>query len=188
MLWHIISWASQLIFINTAMSYSMTALFPCCSCFVFSSSLTFFFLILLFWCKDSPELYYLSFWSKVLVFFKSMILFYINFFIQALYIYFHAFHILHCFATVSFTSLLLFFKVLRFSFQLVYQNVFILDECSGLVNFPHQFHCNPNAALILKLYLFSCSSCFFNFMDHSIQGSWANIFYAVFSHILLSFN
>ena len=74
--------------------------------------------------------------------------------------------------------MLLFFKVLNFFPQLVYQTVFLLADCSGLVNLPHQFHFKLNMALILRLYLFSYFSQLFNGMAAFIQVSLATIFYA----------
>ena len=83
---------------------------------------------------------------------KIMIICHLNFGNQTPHLYLHAIHIVHCFTIAGFTSMILFFKVLHFCFQLVYQTVFILDECYGLVNLPHQFHSKLNMALIFKLY------------------------------------
>ena len=48
-------------------------------------------------------------------------------------------HILLCFATAVFTSMLLSFKVLQFCFQLFYQTIFLLVECSGIFNFLRSY-------------------------------------------------
>ena len=123
---------------------------------------------------------------------KSVILCHLNFGNQTPHLYLHAIHILCCFTTAGFILMLLFFKVLQFCFHLVYQTVFLLDECSGLVNLPHQFHYKLNMALILKLYLFSFFSQFFNGMADLIQVSLATIFYEVsvffLTYIFLGFN
>ena len=88
--------------------------------------------------------------------------------------------------------MILLFKVLKSCFQLVYQTVFILDECSVPVNFPQQFHYNINVALIVKIYLFSWLLHFFNCMDDFIQVGLETIFYKVsviyLPHIFLGFN
>ena len=78
----------------------------------------------------------------------------------------------------SFTHMIIFLKVLHFCFQLVYQTLFILDECSSLVNLPHQFQSTLNVYLIFKLYLFSWFPQFLNGMAGFIQVSLAIIFYA----------
>ena len=89
----------------------------------------------------------------------------------------------------GFTLMLLFFKVLQFCFQVVYQTVSPLDDCSGLVNFLHQLQYKLNVALILKLYLLRCFSWFLNDMADFIQVSLATIFHPIFVlflfHILL---
>ena len=88
--------------------------------------------------------------------------------------------------------MILFFKVLYFCLLLVYQYVFLLNECSGIFNFTHQLHSKVNVALIFKLYLFSFFSQFFNGMDAFTQVILATVFYAVsiifLPHILLGFN
>ena len=115
-----------------------------------------------------------------------MILFQINFGNQGPNLYLHEIHI------VGFTSMIIFFKILQFCFQLVYQTVFLLDECSGFVNLPHQLHYKINVAFILKIYLYICFSPLFNGMAACIQVSLASIFYAfpviVFPHIFLGLN
>ena len=139
-----------------------------------------------------PWMIYLSFWSKVPHFYKIMILCHINFGNQATYIHLHAINILHWFSTEGFTSMLIFFKVLNFCFQLFYQTIFLLDEWSRLFNLPHQFHSKLNVALILRLHLFSCFPQFSNGMDDFLQVSLETVFNAIsilyLPHILLGFN
>ena len=106
-----------------------------------------------------------------------MVIFHIDFGNQYPHIYLHVIHIFHCFATVA--SLKCFYYSSSCSFsQLGYQDVFILDECSGLVNLPHRFNSNLNVVLILKIYLLSSFSQVFNGMAAFIQVSLATIFYA----------
>ena len=64
-------------------------------------------------------------------------------------------------------------------FQLVYQNVFLFDECSVLAILSHQFHYNLNVVLIFNLTLFRCFSQFFNGMADSILIILATIICAV---------
>ena len=78
----------------------------------------------------------------------------------------------------GFTPVLLFSMEFNFCFQLVYQNVLILDECSALVNLPHYFRYKLNVAIIFKIYLFGCFYQFFNGVDDFIIFSLATIFYA----------
>ena len=62
------------------------------------------------------------------------------------------------FCNSGFTSMLLFFKVLQRKLKLVYQTLFILYECWGLIKLLHQFHSKLIITFIFKLYLFSCFS------------------------------
>ena len=75
--------------------------------------------------------------------------------------------------------MIIFFKVLHFCFQLVYENIFILDECTGLANLSHQFNYKFNVVLIFKLYFFRFFFQFFNGMADFIQIVFATSFYAV---------
>ena len=69
------------------------------------------------------------------------------------YLYLHAFRFLNSSTTLGLNSNVFFFEVLKFCFQLVYQNFYLLDDCSGLFNWPQQFQSKLNVDLIIKLYL-----------------------------------
>ena len=93
-----------------------------------------------------------------------MIICHLNFGNQAPYLYLCAIHILHLFVTAEFTLMLLFLKLLYFCFPLIYQTAFLLDDCSGLVKLPHQFHS--------KLKLCSSSNSIFSASFLSFSMVW----------------
>ena len=125
----------------------MAAGFPACSCFVL-----FYFFILLIAIIDPDSFYYFDARSSLnysICLSEPRLCIYTIAWFSAI--------------STSATNILIFTFMQSISYialqhrdSIKYQTVFILDECSGLINLTHQLHYKLNVALIFKLYPFIC--------------------------------